>query len=286
MLNRIIDVWKKTDFRLVTDHGKDTFIITGTEEIQILLEESQITMSTIKSSRYVAPIKIQVEDWDRRLTLFSKTLDEWIVCQKRWLYLKQIFSTADIQRQLTAETKIFNQIEKFWRELMRKTDDKPNALRAATAPGLFESLQSYAVQMEKIQRSLEDYFETKRLIFPRLYFLSNEDLLDILSQSKEPLKIQPHLNKCFSNVHALDVSTKVLEITHVISLEGERLEMTKPIRIRGATEQWLGQMENGMYETIKKHLKLGLSEYATLPYTNWILKQAGQIVLLVSIFVD
>ena len=38
---------------------------------------------------------------------------------------------------------------------MRRTDDKPNALRAATAPGLFENLQAYAVQMEKIQRSLE-----------------------------------------------------------------------------------------------------------------------------------
>lgn len=97
---------------------------------------------------------------------------------------------------------------------MRRTDDKPNALRAATAPGLFETLQSYAIQMEKIQRSLEvifcmiildesstlnclkksstkkDYFETKRLIFPRLYFLSNEDLLDILSQSRDPQKVQ------------------------------------------------------------------------------------------------
>jgi hypothetical protein len=38
---------------------------------------------------------------------------------------------------------------------MKKTDEKPNALRAATAPGLFENLQSYAIQMEKIQRSLE-----------------------------------------------------------------------------------------------------------------------------------
>jgi hypothetical protein len=38
---------------------------------------------------------------------------------------------------------------------MRRTDDKPNALRAATAPGLFEQLQAYGVQMEKIQRSLE-----------------------------------------------------------------------------------------------------------------------------------
>ena len=38
MLNRIIDVWKKTDFRLVKDHTKDTYIITATDEIQILLE--------------------------------------------------------------------------------------------------------------------------------------------------------------------------------------------------------------------------------------------------------
>ncbi len=111
MLNRIIDIWKKTDFRLVKDHAKDTFIITGTDEIQILLEESQITMTTIKTSRYVGPIKNQVEDWDRRLSLFSKTLDEWILCQKRWLYLKQIFSTPDIQRQLVQETKVFNQVK-------------------------------------------------------------------------------------------------------------------------------------------------------------------------------
>ncbi len=42
MLNRIIDLWKKTDFRLVSDNTKDTFIITGTDEIQIFLEESQV----------------------------------------------------------------------------------------------------------------------------------------------------------------------------------------------------------------------------------------------------
>jgi dynein heavy chain len=108
------------------------------------------------------------------------------VCQKRWLYLKQIFSNADIQPQLTQETKVFNQvigffpisflnlymspyfifkfkIEKFCKDLMHKTDDKPNALRAATTPGLFESLQSYATQMEKIQRSLEVF--TQYFIF-------------------------------------------------------------------------------------------------------------------------
>lgn len=38
------------------------------------------------------------DDWDHKLTLFAKTLDIWIGCQKNWLYLEQIFNTADIQR--------------------------------------------------------------------------------------------------------------------------------------------------------------------------------------------
>ncbi len=49
MLNKIIDIWKRTDFRIVADHSKDTFFITSTEEIQILVEESQVT---IISSNY------------------------------------------------------------------------------------------------------------------------------------------------------------------------------------------------------------------------------------------
>ena len=39
-----------------------------------------------------------VEDWDRKLSLFSRTLDEWLLCQRNWLYLETIFSAADIQR--------------------------------------------------------------------------------------------------------------------------------------------------------------------------------------------
>ena len=37
---------------------------------------------------------------------------------------------------------------------------------------------------------LKDYLETKRLVFARFYFLSNEDLLDILANSKNPDAVQ------------------------------------------------------------------------------------------------
>jgi dynein heavy chain, axonemal len=110
-------------------------------------------MSTIKSSRYIGPIRQLVDEWDKRLTLLAKTIDEWIACQRRWLYLEQIFSTPDIQ--LTQETKIFVQVDKTWKELMRRTEQLPNALKAATQPGTLELLQTNNGQMEKIQRALE-----------------------------------------------------------------------------------------------------------------------------------
>ena len=48
-------------------------------------------------------------------------------------------------------------------------------------------------KLEEIQKSLDMYLETKRQIFPRFYFLSNDDLLEILGQSKNPDAVSTNL---------------------------------------------------------------------------------------------
>lgn len=54
--------------------SKDVFILGTLEEVQAVLDESNININTIASSRHVGPIKPRVDDWLVQLDLFSRTL--------------------------------------------------------------------------------------------------------------------------------------------------------------------------------------------------------------------
>jgi dynein heavy chain len=59
-------------------------------------------------------------------------------------------------------------------------------------------------ELDQIQKSLEDYLQTKRKAFPRFYFLSNDELLKILSQTRNPRAVQDYLSKCFDGIKTIN----------------------------------------------------------------------------------
>jgi dynein heavy chain len=66
---------------------------------------------------------------DKQLQLFSATLDSWLLVQRGWLKLEAVFAAPDIQRQVPAEAAAFAHVDKTFKDIMRKTHDRPNALQ-------------------------------------------------------------------------------------------------------------------------------------------------------------
>lgn len=73
-----------------------------------------------------------------------------------------------------------------------------------TIEDLIERITENNNSLDAIQKSLFTYLENKRGKFARFYFLSNNELLEILSQAKEPLAVQPFLKKVFENISEVE----------------------------------------------------------------------------------
>ncbi|XP_064233927.1 dynein axonemal heavy chain 6 isoform X4 [Aotus nancymaae] len=302
ILKKVEDSWKTTEFVILPHRdAKDVFILGGTDDIQVLLDDSTINVATLASSHYIGPQKTRVDEWQKQLALFNQTLEEWLTCQRKWLYLESIFNAPGIQRQLPAEAKMFLQVDKSWKEIMRKVNRLPNALRAATQPGLLETFQNNNALLDQIQKCLEAYLESKRVIFPRFYFLSNDELLEILAQTQNPQAVQPHLRKCFDSISKLEFALmppaegkipgidgepeKVYtnDILAMLSPEGERVSLGKGLKARGNVEEWLGKVEEAMFTSLRRLCKAAIADYQGKLRTDWVIAgHPSQVILTIS----
>jgi dynein heavy chain len=94
-----------------------------------------------------------------------------------------------------------------------------------------------------VQKGLTEYLEKKRASFARFYFLSNDELLEILSQTKEVRKVRSHLRKVFEAIADLTFQKDDC-MTHMISAEGEIIELSKKIDPKDRNvEFWMGDVE-------------------------------------------
>jgi len=176
------------------------------------------------------------------------------------MYLESIFGAPDIQKQLPQETVQFLRVDQSWKDIMRKTKKKPHIVEAATASGVLEMFQEANKTLEKIQKSLEDYLETKRMGFPRFYFLSNDELLEILSQTRDPMAVQPHLRKCFDAMVGADFEDgpplqgegePVKLLVAMNSMEKEKVSFSAPVATAPkSVEFWMCDLEDMMRQSL------------------------------------
>uniref|UniRef100_A0A6I8MZ31 Dynein axonemal heavy chain 3 n=1 Tax=Ornithorhynchus anatinus TaxID=9258 RepID=A0A6I8MZ31_ORNAN len=259
-LDKMKSEWVNLAFCFVKYRDTDTSILSAIDDIQVLLDDHIVKTQTMCGSPFVKPIEAECRKWEEKLIEMQDILDAWLKCQATWLYLEPIFSSEDIIAQMPEEGRKFGIVDSYWKNIMTQVKDT-RVLVATEQSRMLEKLHEANFLLEEIQKGLNDYLEKKRLFFPRFFFLSNDELLEILSETKDPLRVQPHLKKCFEGIAKLEF-TNELEIVGMISSEKEMVPFTNKIYPAEA--------------------KVTLFQLVSVPRKEWVLQWPGQVVICVS----
>ncbi|GIQ89083.1 dynein heavy chain 1, axonemal, partial [Kipferlia bialata] len=276
--------WKDVELVLGEYGETGTYVLKETDEIIQLVDDHSVTTQAMSFSAFKKPFEQEISEWEATLSTMGEVMEEWLLVQQAWLYLEPIFSSDDIMRQLPTEGKAFRQVDTTWRRMMTTAHRAPHAVVFCTQTDskLLQKLQEANMQLDLVQKGLSDYLETKRQAFPRFYFLSNDELLEILSQTRNPTAVQPFFRSCFENIREVVFEGDANQILAMLSLEGERVNLCSDMFPTGNVEDWMQRMERTMVETIRDHVNRGFYDYQEKERTAWVRSWPAQVVLAVS----
>ena len=170
-------------------------------------------------------------------------------------------ASEDIRAQLPDDTKRFEKIDIEWKDMMREASEEPGVISAATYEGREELLNNFFTEIELCEKALNEYLEQKKKIFPRFYFVSNQALLDILSNGNNPEKVDEYLGDCFDGMKGLDFirgngePVPAKRSIGMWSKEKEYVPFSEPFVCQGAVENYLCDLEKKMQHTLRDILE-------------------------------
>jgi dynein heavy chain 1 len=296
-LKDLKDTWTGLELTLVSREG-GVRIIGGWDVLFPMLEDHLNSLAALKQSPFFRNVQEFQEDaavWEGRLTSLRGIFEVWLETQRKWVYLRGIFKNPDIKAQLPSQFSRFKGVDSEFSSLMRRVANKPAVVELLQVDNLQRQLERQDAAMALIQKALGEYLEKQRQVFPRFYFVNNDDLVEIIGNSNEPAKVVNHLSKMFAGISSIGIQESPsdpakYESSRMISREGEEVKLFAPLNLSDSVKEWLCELEIGMRSTLATMLKDAIAKFSQISTSSgfdkdlfdWINQFPAQVIILAS----
>uniref|UniRef100_A0A8D0H431 Cytoplasmic dynein 2 heavy chain 1 n=1 Tax=Sphenodon punctatus TaxID=8508 RepID=A0A8D0H431_SPHPU len=251
---RELELWGVGAIFTLTDYedsqGRIMKLIKDWKDTVNQVGDNRCLLQSLKDSPYYKGFEDKVSIWERKLADLDEYLQNLNQIQRKWVYLEPIFGRGALPKEQAR----FNRVDEDFRSIMAdiKQDNRITSLNSQA--GIRNALATILDQLQRCQKSLNEFLEEKRSAFPRFYFIGDDDLLEILGQSTNPSVIQSHLKKLFAGIHSVSFDEDFKHIVAMKSLEGEVVSFKHNILLSNDVEVWLNNLALEMKETLKQLL--------------------------------
>ncbi|KAJ8349887.1 hypothetical protein SKAU_G00250170 [Synaphobranchus kaupii] len=243
VLTEMNQIWSVMTFSYETHQSTGTPLLKSDQNLIETLEDNQVQLQNILMSKYVEYFLVQVSTWQRKLMVADLVISIWMSVQRTWAHLQGIFTNSeDIRNQLAQDAMRFQGIHLDFQNLMETVVQTRNVIDVTNHTGFLETLEALQQRLSVCEKALAEYLETKRLSFPRFYFVSATDLLEIISKGTQPTQVTRHLLKLFDNLADLKFSETEPEGERAVALgmfsrEAEYVPFSEPCICEGQSQE-------------------------------------------------
>ncbi|KAK3258954.1 hypothetical protein CYMTET_32025, partial [Cymbomonas tetramitiformis] len=210
-LDKIVAQWstQELELREFKDTKHDT--LTKTSELFDQLDDATLTVQLLTVSAFVSPHHERVVFWVQNLNQIKVLLETWMAAQGKWVHLHPLFANPTVKEQIPQLAKEFDQASKVWREITLEASKSAHRviLEVAGKKSILTKLEETAEALERVQHNLTYFLEAKRKLFPRLYFMSDDELLSLLLKAERPAESAQYLLKVFEGISTVTLASEV-----------------------------------------------------------------------------
>lgn len=158
--------WSAIDFDVLPYKDTGTYILKSLDDVLQLLDDHIVVTQSMSFSPFKKTFEDRINTWESKLRMtqvhththtsiwscvlyyimrclmfwcLQDVLEEWLTCQRSWLYLEPIFSSDDINQQLPLEAERYQHMYQTWRGIMQSASNNRNVRAYITLPITFFS---------------------------------------------------------------------------------------------------------------------------------------------------